>query len=176
MPFKKIGRALKKTVTAPVKVAKIAGNAVIDAGTKTVKATTAVVGDVYSGTKKTIGAVGRGTSKIGSGLVEGTAGILSDPVSLVGVATGNPALILGGQAVKRLGGGTFVDPLTGQVAAFDPTGQPFVIQQPMVPGNVPFQAGTGGQSGRQGTNLNNILLIGGLGIAGILLFSNLRRN
>jgi len=175
MPFGKIGKAFKKVATAPFKAAKSVGEAAIDAGTKVVEGTVAVTEDVYSGTKKTIGAVGRGTSKIGSGLVEGTAGILSDPVSLVGVATGNPGLIVAGQATKRLGGNTFVDPRTGQVAAFDPTGQPYIVQQPMlVPGQAPSQFGPGGNNSRNATNFNNILLFGGLGIGALILFNQLR--
>tara|TARA_Y100001938_G_scaffold18625_1_gene23136 strand:- start:888 stop:1631 length:744 start_codon:yes stop_codon:yes gene_type:complete len=168
---KKIVKAPTKVVTSVAKGAKNLGTSAIDAGTSVVKGTGVVAKDIYSGTKKATGSVGRGIEKIGAGFTTGASGILSDPVSLVGVATGNPALILGGQAVKTLGSsGAFVDPLTGQVVSTSPSGQPFVIQQPMglpgyqpIPFQQPFRSGNDDQSAFDLTSLLPIA-IGGLGL------------
>ena len=169
-----LGSFVKKIVKAPKAVVKGAvnlGTSAIDAGTSVVKGSGVVAKDIYSGAKKATGSVGRGIEKIGAGFTTGASGILSDPVSLVGVATGNPALILGGQAVKSLGSsGAFVDPLTGQVVSTSPSGQPFVIQQPMalpgyqpIPFQQPFRSGNDDQSAFDLTTLLPIA-IGGLGL------------
>ena len=177
--FKKMGLGsfVKKIVKAPAKavgsVAKSVGSlgsAVIDTGTSVVKGTAQVPKDIYSGTKKTVGSVARGVEKIGAGFTEGASQILSDPVSLTGVATGNPALILGGQAIKTLGSsGAFVDP-SGNVVTLGPTGQPQIIQTPMgLPGSqpIPFQQPfRSGNDDKQAFDFTTLLpiAIGGLGV------------
>jgi len=167
---KKIVKAPAKVVTSVAKVGEKLGTSAIDAGTKVVQGTGQVASDIYSGTKKSIGSVGRGVESLGSATVTGAEGILSDPVSLVGVATGNPALILGGQAVKSLGSsGAFVDP-SGNVVSLGPTGQPQIIQTPMglpgytqVPFQQPFRSGNDDQQAFDFTTLLPIA-IGGLGV------------
>ena len=172
-----LGSFVKKIVKAPAKavgsVAKSVGSlgsAVIDTGTSVVKGTAQLPKDIYSGSKKAIGSVGRGVEKIGAGFTEGASQILSDPVSLTGVATGNPALIIGGQALKSLGSsGAFVDP-SGNVVRIGATGQPEIIQIPMglpgsqpIPFQQPFRSGNDDQSAFDFTTLLPIA-IGGLGV------------
>ena len=78
-PFKAIGSVVKDVV---------------------VDAPKAVVSDVYSGTKKTIGAIGRGTQEVFEGIgAIGAAGvdvIEENPLLVAGVATGNPLLTASG--------------------------------------------------------------------------------
>ena len=167
---KKIVKAPAKVVTSVAKGAKNLGTSAIDAGTAVVEGTAQVPKDIYSGTKKAVGSVGRGVEKIGAGFTEGASQILSDPVSLTGVATGNPALILGGQAIKSLGSsGAFVDP-SGNVVSLGPTGQPQIIQTPMglpgyapIPFQQPFRSGNDDQQAFDFTTLLPIA-IGGLGL------------
>ena len=167
---KKIVKAPAKVVTSVAKGAKNLGTSAIDAGTAVVQGTAQVPKDIYSGTKKAVGSVGRGVEKIGAGFTEGANQILSDPVSLTGVATGNPALILGGQAIKSLGSsGAFVDP-SGNVVTLGPTGQPQIIQTPMalpgysqIPFQQPFRSGNDDQQAFDFTTLLPIA-IGGLGL------------
>lgn len=168
---KKIVKAPAKVVTSVAKGAKNLGTSAIDAGTAVVQGTAQVPKDIYSGTKKAVGSVGRGVEKIGAGFTEGASQILSDPVSLTGVATGNPALILGGQAIKSLSSsGAFVDP-SGNVISINPnTGQPELIQAPMgLPGSQPipfqqsFRSGNDDQEAFDFTTLLPIA-IGGLGL------------
>jgi hypothetical protein len=167
---KKIVKAPAKVVTSVAKGAKNLGTSAIDAGTAVVEGTGVVAKDIYSGTKKATGSVGRGVEKIGAGFTTGASQILSDPVSLVGVATGNAGLIVGGQALKSLGSsGAFVDP-SGNVITLGPTGQPQIIQTPMgLPGYQPipfqqsFRSGNDDQSAFDFTTLLPIA-IGGLGL------------
>jgi hypothetical protein len=167
---KKIVKAPTKVVTSVAKVGEKLGTSAIDAGTKVVEGTGQVASDIYSGTKKSIGSVGRGVESLGSATVKGAEGILSDPVSLVGVATGNPALIIGGQALKSVGSsGAFVDP-SGNVVTLGPTGQPQIIQTPMgLPGSqpIPFQQSfRSGNDDKQAFDFTTLLpiAIGGLGV------------
>ena len=78
-----MGFSFKKVFKAPLKVVNTIGEVAKDVF---VDAPKQIVSDVYSGTKKTIGAIGRGTSKVGSGVTD----IISNPTFIAGtVATGS---------------------------------------------------------------------------------------
>ena len=78
-PFKVVGSAIKDVV---------------------IDAPKAVVKDIYSGTKKVVGAVGRGTEEVFEGVgAIGAAGvnvIEDNPTLIAGIATGNPLLTSAG--------------------------------------------------------------------------------
>ena len=176
-----LGSFVKKIVKAPVKAVKAVGkgvapigSAIIDTGSKAVKGTAQVPEDIYSGVKKGVGSVSRGVEKVGSATVEGATGILSDPVSLVGIATGNPALVVGGQALKSLGSsGAFVSP-SGEVITINPnTGQPNIIQQPMrLPGYQPsqFQSSRSGNDDQSAFDFTALLPLVAIGAVGLYFF------
>ena len=176
-----LGSFVKKIVKAPVKAVKAVGkgvaplgSAIIDTGSKAVKGTAQVPEDIYSGVKKGVGSVSRGVEKLGSATVQGATGILSDPVSLVGIATANPALVVGGQALKSLGtSGAFVSP-SGEVITINPnTGQPNIIQQPMrLPGYQPsqFQSGRSGNDDQSAFDFTALLPLVAIGAVGLYFF------
>ena len=149
-PFKAIGSVVKDVV---------------------IDAPKAVVSDVYSGTKKTIGAIGRGTQEVFEGIGNiGAAGvdvIEENPLLVAGVATGNPLLTASG-FLQSTGGSFITDPYTGQILPTPQTGQggtvpffPYTNQIAETPEtriiNVP--SGTGSQGG---FSLSPTLIFGGL--------------
>jgi hypothetical protein len=140
-----------------------------------------VAKDVYSGTKKTIGAIGRGTEEVFEGIgAVGAAGVdvvQENPLLVAGVATGNP-LLTGVGALQSTGGAFFTDPVTGALLPTPQTGQggtvPYVpytnyIQE--TPERQIIQVPSQGQS-QQGFSFNPLLIYGGIGLlAAIYLFT-----
>ena len=86
-------KKVKSVAKAPLKVAEVIGETAKDVF---IDAPTQIAEDLYSGTKKTIGAIGRGTSKVGSGVTD----IIADPTFIAGsVASGS--VMGGGQALLQ---------------------------------------------------------------------------
>ena len=86
-------KKVKSVAKAPLKVAEVIGETAKDVF---IDAPTQVAEDVYSGTKKTIGAVGRGISKVGSGVTD----VIADPTFIAGTVASGSAMG-GGQALLQ---------------------------------------------------------------------------
>ena len=158
-PFKSIGSVVKDVV---------------------IDAPKAVVKDIYSGTKKVIGAVGRGTEEVfeGGGSI-GAAGvnvIEENPLLVAGVATGNPLLTASG-FLQSTGGSFITDPFTGQILPTPQTGQggtvpffPYTNQIAETPESTIINVPSGTQSNQGGFSLSPTLIFGGLGALLVVYF------
>tara|TARA_R110002096_G_scaffold388140_1_gene582393 strand:+ start:822 stop:1337 length:516 start_codon:yes stop_codon:yes gene_type:complete len=158
-PFKVVGSAIKDVVIdAPKAVAK----------------------DIYSGTKKVIGAVGRGTEEVFEGVgAIGAAGVNvveDNPTLIAGIATGNPLLTSAG-FFESTGGAFLTDPLTGRITPTPQTGQggtvpffPYTNQIAETPESTIINVPSGTQSNQGGFSLSPTLIFGGLGALLVVYF------
>ena len=148
-----------------------------------VDAPKAVVKDIYSGTKKTVGAIGRGTEEVFEGIgAIGAAGVdvvQENPLLVAGVATGNPLLAGVGAIKATQGTGLFVDPVTGMAFPTPTTGQggtvPYVPYTNYIQETPETRTVIVPQS-QTSAGFNPVwLLYGGLAIGGLFLLRNFRK-
>ena len=170
-----MGFSFKKIFKAPLKIVETVGEVAKDVF---IDAPKQIAEDVYSGTKKTIGAIGRGTSKVGAGVTD----VIADPTFIAGAVStgsiegGGSALLQREQFNQQL---EFLrsNPYGNQLNMPEYSRGIQIPAQgiPQLSLSLPSQAPIIPSANVQNTNLTLPLIIGGVGLVALFIFSKGRR-